>query len=84
MLTTHGWQKTSAVNLWTLIERFMVVGLTHVLCTDVARDGALTGPNLDAVCGGRAPLPGIALAGFRRRRSRVRPAFAVASAASRP
>src|SRR5688572_6554747 len=47
MLTTHGWQQTSGVILWTAVERFLRSGLTHVLCTDVARDGALTGPNCE-------------------------------------
>jgi len=47
MLTTHGWQQTSGVVLWTAVERYLHVGLTHVLCTDVARDGALTGPNCE-------------------------------------
>jgi len=47
MLTTHGWQQTSGVVLWTAVERFLRSGLTHVLCTDVARDGALTGPNCE-------------------------------------
>lgn len=47
MLTTHGWQQTSGVMLWTAVERFVRVGVSHVLCTDVARDGALTGPNFE-------------------------------------
>jgi phosphoribosylformimino-5-aminoimidazole carboxamide ribotide isomerase len=47
MLTTHGWQQTSSVVLWNAVERFLQSGLTHVLCTDVARDGALTGPNCE-------------------------------------
>jgi phosphoribosylformimino-5-aminoimidazole carboxamide ribotide isomerase len=47
MLTTHGWLKTSDVSLWSAVERFLPSGLTHVLCTDVARDGAMTGPNLE-------------------------------------
>jgi len=45
-LATHGWQQTSTATLWTLIERFMNVGLTHVLCTDIGRDGTMVGPNL--------------------------------------
>lgn len=45
MLTTHGWLKTSNVSLWNAVERYLPYGLTHVLCTDVARDGAMTGPN---------------------------------------
>lgn len=47
MLTTHGWQQTSSINLWALVERYMRSGIAHVLCTDVARDGALTGPNFE-------------------------------------
>ncbi len=45
-LTTHGWQKTSDVSLWSLLERYVAIGFKHVLCTDIARDGALTGPNV--------------------------------------
>ena len=47
MLTTHGWQQASGVVLWSLVERFVKSGIAHVLCTDVARDGALTGPNFE-------------------------------------
>jgi phosphoribosylformimino-5-aminoimidazole carboxamide ribotide isomerase len=47
MLTTHGWQKATAVVLWEVVERFLQRGLAHVLCTDVARDGALSGPNVE-------------------------------------
>jgi phosphoribosylformimino-5-aminoimidazole carboxamide ribotide isomerase len=46
-LTTHGWLETSNVQLWDAVERFAAHGLRHVLCTDVSRDGAMTGPNLD-------------------------------------
>jgi len=47
MLTTHGWQQTSDTVLWKAVEKFMKAGLGHVLCTDISRDGALTGPNCD-------------------------------------
>ncbi len=47
MLTTHGWLKTSDVSLWNAVERYLPSGLTHVLCTDIARDGAMTGPNCE-------------------------------------
>ena len=46
-LTTHGWQQTSDVSLWAAVEYFARAGLAHVLCTDVARDGALGGPNCE-------------------------------------
>lgn len=44
-LTTHGWQNQSATVLWDAVERYVAQGFTHVLCTDISRDGALTGPN---------------------------------------
>jgi phosphoribosylformimino-5-aminoimidazole carboxamide ribotide isomerase len=47
LLTTHGWQQSSGVTLWKIVERFARSGIAHVLCTDVARDGALTGPNFE-------------------------------------
>ena len=44
-LTTHGWTEQSDTSLWSAIDRFLDVGLKHVLCTDVSRDGAMAGPN---------------------------------------
>ncbi|HEY5263415.1 MAG TPA: 1-(5-phosphoribosyl)-5-[(5-phosphoribosylamino)methylideneamino] imidazole-4-carboxamide isomerase [Steroidobacteraceae bacterium] len=46
-VATHGWQRQSALSLWDAVENFAGSGLKHVLCTDVGRDGALTGPNTD-------------------------------------
>jgi phosphoribosylformimino-5-aminoimidazole carboxamide ribotide isomerase len=45
-VATHGWQQQSELPLWSAVERFAGSSLKHVLCTDVDRDGALTGPNL--------------------------------------
>jgi phosphoribosylformimino-5-aminoimidazole carboxamide ribotide isomerase len=45
-IATHGWSRQSAVPLWDAVARFVEAGLTHVLCTDVSRDGAMTGPNV--------------------------------------
>ena len=46
-LATHGWRTQSSLALWDAVAQFMPCGLAHVLCTDVSRDGALNGPNLD-------------------------------------
>jgi phosphoribosylformimino-5-aminoimidazole carboxamide ribotide isomerase len=46
-VTVHGWQQQSDVTLWAAVDNFSGFGLKHVLCTDVDRDGALTGPNLE-------------------------------------
>lgn len=47
MLTTHGWQRTSATSMWSAVEHYLEYGLRHVLCTDISRDGALSGPNVE-------------------------------------
>jgi len=44
---THGWQRQSEHSLWDAVDYYVASGLTHVLCTDVGRDGALTGPNTE-------------------------------------
>ncbi|MDB6086942.1 MAG: phosphoribosylformimino-5-aminoimidazole carboxamide ribotide isomerase [Gammaproteobacteria bacterium] len=43
----HGWREQSALSLWDAVANFADCGLEHVLCTDVSRDGALSGPNVD-------------------------------------
>jgi phosphoribosylformimino-5-aminoimidazole carboxamide ribotide isomerase len=45
--TTHGWQLQTALSLWQAVDSFRAEGLRHVLCTDVARDGAMSGPNVE-------------------------------------
>jgi len=45
-LTTHGWADQTDASLWDAVEDYLQLGARHVLCTDVARDGALSGPNL--------------------------------------
>jgi phosphoribosylformimino-5-aminoimidazole carboxamide ribotide isomerase len=44
---TRGWTEGGALSLWEAIERFPHRSIKHVLCTDIARDGALTGPNVE-------------------------------------
>ncbi len=46
-LTTHGWTRNSGVSLWDCLGAFAAAGAQHVLCTDVARDGAMSGPNVE-------------------------------------
>jgi phosphoribosylformimino-5-aminoimidazole carboxamide ribotide isomerase len=44
---THGWQRQSEHSLWHALDNYSASPLKHVLCTDVGRDGALTGPNVE-------------------------------------
>jgi phosphoribosylformimino-5-aminoimidazole carboxamide ribotide isomerase len=46
-LTTQGWTEESGVTLWDCIDAYADAGVKHVLCTDVSRDGAMTGPNFE-------------------------------------
>lgn len=46
-VATHGWLRQSHIALWDAVSAFDAAGLCHVLCTDVSRDGALTGPNIE-------------------------------------
>jgi phosphoribosylformimino-5-aminoimidazole carboxamide ribotide isomerase len=45
-IATHGWQQQTASDLFPVLEDFAAAGLSHLLCTDISRDGALEGPNL--------------------------------------
>lgn len=47
MLTTHGWTRDSGVSLWECLDAYGKADVRHVLCTDVARDGAMAGPNIE-------------------------------------
>jgi phosphoribosylformimino-5-aminoimidazole carboxamide ribotide isomerase len=40
-----GWQESTGVGLDDLLNDFLPAGLRHILCTDISRDGKLTGPN---------------------------------------
>ena len=46
-VTTHGWTRGTDTTLSDAVARYRAHGLRHVLCTDVARDGALAGPNVE-------------------------------------
>jgi phosphoribosylformimino-5-aminoimidazole carboxamide ribotide isomerase len=46
-LAVQGWTEAAAVSPWRLIEGIAELGVDHILCTDISRDGELSGPNLD-------------------------------------
>ena len=54
---TRGWTRTSGLSLWELLDLLLDQGVTWFLCTDISRDGMLSGPNTDlyAECVRRAP-----------------------------
>lgn len=46
-LPVQGWTDTAGEELDVLARRYADAGLRHLLCTDIARDGMLSGPNMD-------------------------------------
>ncbi|MEJ2128382.1 MAG: 1-(5-phosphoribosyl)-5-[(5-phosphoribosylamino)methylideneamino]imidazole-4-carboxamide isomerase [Woeseiaceae bacterium] len=46
LVTTHGWTTSTTTSVFECIEDYSGLGLQHVLCTDVSRDGAMAGPNV--------------------------------------
>lgn len=59
-VATHGWRRQSTLPLWDAVARFADSGLAHVLCTDVSRDGALSGPNLELYADAAHRFPRVA------------------------
>lgn len=47
LLATHGWTESSGLSLWDMLDRYATLGAKHVLCTDISRDGAMSGPNIE-------------------------------------
>jgi phosphoribosylformimino-5-aminoimidazole carboxamide ribotide isomerase len=58
-LPVHGWTETASETLDELASRYAEGGLRHLLCTDIARDGMLTGPNLDLYAHLRQVVPSL-------------------------
>ena len=44
-VATHGWQADSGVSIEELLDYYSQFGLKHVLCTDISKDGTLSGAN---------------------------------------
>ena len=46
-LASAGWTEAAATTLDELAPRYAQAGARHLLCTDIGRDGMLSGPNLE-------------------------------------
>lgn len=58
-LPVHGWTEYAAGTLDDFARRFADAGLIHLLSTDIARDGMLSGPNMALYRHLRAVAPGL-------------------------
>ena len=46
-LPVHGWTEDGSKELDVLAAAYDEVGLRHLLCTDISRDGMMSGPNIE-------------------------------------
>ena len=46
-IATSGWKKISNLTLQEYLKKYLRHGLRHTLCTDISRDGTMTGCNFD-------------------------------------
>ncbi len=46
-LKVHGWQTTLDLDIFKMLRRFVSFGAKEVIYTDIARDGTLSGPNIE-------------------------------------
>ncbi len=60
-LPVHGWTETADVTLDELASRYAQAGMKHLLCTDISRDGMLSGPNIELYAHLAKLLPGVAV-----------------------
>lgn len=55
----HGWQAGGGARLDDVVSRYRELGVRHVLCTDISRDGTLQGPNVPLYAGMAARYPDV-------------------------
>jgi phosphoribosylformimino-5-aminoimidazole carboxamide ribotide isomerase len=46
-VSINGWKEESAIALMPFLESYLSQGISHVLCTDISRDGMLAGPSTE-------------------------------------
>ena len=55
----NGWTESSSMGVDALIESFATAGLCQVICTDIAKDGMLSGPSIPLYEALQTRFPGI-------------------------
>ncbi|MDX8413505.1 MAG: 1-(5-phosphoribosyl)-5-[(5-phosphoribosylamino)methylideneamino]imidazole-4-carboxamide isomerase [Mariprofundales bacterium] len=65
MVAVHGWDDVTSVTAIALATRFADAGVAAIIYTDIARDGMLTGPNIEETVklAQAVPIPVIASGG---------------------
>jgi len=57
----HGWTDRGDRDMWQVLDELVAGGLQHLLCTDISRDGALSGPNIELYSAITRRYPGLQL-----------------------
>jgi phosphoribosylformimino-5-aminoimidazole carboxamide ribotide isomerase len=60
-VAVKGWVETSDLTLWDALDRYPPGVLQHVLVTNVARDGAMAGPDVELIAAVAARRPDLAV-----------------------
>ncbi len=47
MVATHGWMESSGIDCFDFMEELQAMGVKTVICTDISKDGAMAGTNLE-------------------------------------
>lgn len=46
-IAVSGWQEASDLKLIPFVKKYQKAGITHVICTDISKDGMLEGPSFE-------------------------------------
>jgi len=60
-IAISGWQETTSLNLMDFLEGYIAKGVQYVICTDIAKDGALQGTSVDLYKKIRTKFPDLKL-----------------------
>ena len=60
-IAISGWQETTNLNLFDFLKGYIAKGVKYVICTDIAKDGALEGTSVDLYKKIRSAFPDLQL-----------------------
>ena len=60
-ISVGGWIETTEINLIPFVEQYRAKGIDKVICTDIAKDGMLSGPSIELYIEMMAAIPGLYL-----------------------
>lgn len=61
MISINGWKEDSSEALIPFLKKYINAGVRNVICTEISKDGTLSGPAIDLYCEVMAEYPGLHL-----------------------